>query len=96
MVTAKKTTRVGKKTPVKRAAKQMQAAKAQKPKITKDMTLGEVAAKYPKAVMVLFKYGMHCIGCHVATYETIEQGAMAHGLGDKEIAQMLDEMNKSI
>jgi hybrid cluster-associated redox disulfide protein len=96
MVTAKKT--AGKKAPAKAAAKKKEdkTTKADKPKITKDMTLGEVAAKYPGAIMVLFKYGLHCIGCHVASYETVEQGAMAHGLSDKEIKQMVEEMNKSI
>jgi hybrid cluster-associated redox disulfide protein len=92
MAAAKKTV---KKT-VKSTKTSTKAAKAEKPKITKDMTLGEVAAKYPGAIMVLFKYGLHCIGCHVAAYETVEQGAMAHGLGDKEIKQMIEEMNKSI
>lgn len=71
-------------------------AKEEKPKITKDTMLGEVASKYPGAVMVLFKHGLHCIGCHVSAYETVEQGALAHGLSDEEIIGMLDEMNKSI
>jgi hybrid cluster-associated redox disulfide protein len=86
-----------KKKSVKRVVKKAtKSTKANKPKITKDMALGEVAAKYPAAIMVLFKYGLHCIGCHVATYETVEQGAMAHGLSDKEIKQMIEDMNKSI
>lgn len=95
MVTEKKTAgkKAANKAPEKKIAK---SATTDKQKITKDMTLGEVAAKYPGAIMVLFKYGMHCIGCHVATYETVEQGAMAHGMGEKEIKQMVEEMNKSI
>ncbi len=98
MVTAKKSTgkKATGKAPVKKAPKAVKPSASAKPRITKDMTLGEVAAKYPAAVMVLFKYGLHCIGCHVASYETVEQGAMAHGLGEKEIKQMLEEMNKSI
>lgn len=95
MVTAKKS--IGKKAAGKAPAKKAdKITAAPKPKITKDMTLGEVAAKYPGAIMVLFKYGLHCIGCHVATYETVEQGAIAHGLSEKDIKQMVEEMNKSI
>jgi hybrid cluster-associated redox disulfide protein len=94
VATNKKT--VKNKTEKKAAKPDKNHTKAQKPKITKEMTLGEVAAKYPSAIMVLFKYGLHCIGCHVAAYETVEQGAMAHGLSDKEIKQMVEEMNKSI
>lgn len=65
-------------------------------KINKDMTLGEIVSKYPVAAEVMFKYGLHCIGCHVATVETLEQGAKTHGLGDKQIKEMVEEINKRI
>jgi hybrid cluster-associated redox disulfide protein len=65
-------------------------------KITKDMTLGELVAGYPDAVPVLYKYGFHCIGCHMSAYETIEQGAAAHGMDAKAIAKMLEEMNAAL
>lgn len=66
----------------------------QKNKITKDMTLGEIAEKHPKAAEVLLKYGLHCIGCSVAVWETLEQGAAAHGIQGKELEKLLKELNK--
>ena len=66
-----------------------------KNKITKDMTLGEVVTKYPKAAEVMLKQGLHCVGCHVAAYETVEQGAMAHGFDNKQIKKLLEDMNKA-
>ena len=63
-------------------------------KITKDMTLGEIAGKYPKAVDILMKYGLHCIGCSVAVWETLEQGAAAHGITSKKLDELLEELNK--
>ena len=65
-------------------------------KISKEMTLGEVVQKFPKAVPVMLKYGLHCVGCHVAGFETVEQGAKAHGMAEKDIEKMLAEMNESI
>ncbi len=65
-------------------------------KIKKNMTLGETVQKYPETVEVMFKYGLHCIGCHVAAFETIEQGALAHGLDKKKLDQMIKEMNKAV
>ncbi|MFH1398853.1 MAG: DUF1858 domain-containing protein [Candidatus Woesearchaeota archaeon] len=62
--------------------------------ITKDMNLREVASKHPETLEIMFKYGMHCIGCRVAAFETIEQGAKAHGFDDKQLEKMLKEMNK--
>jgi hybrid cluster-associated redox disulfide protein len=72
------------------------AKRAETPKITADMTLGEAVSKYPQTMEVLFRHGLHCIGCHVSAYETIAQGAMAHGLDEKEVKKMVEEMNKKI
>lgn len=61
--------------------------------INKTMTIGDVAEKYPQAVEIMGKYGLHCIGCHVSPFESIEQGCLAHGLNSKDIDKMVDEMN---
>ena len=54
-------------------------------KITRETTIGDVAVKFKDAVPPLLEMGMHCIGCPASALETIEQGARAHGLNDKEI-----------
>jgi len=61
--------------------------------ISKEMTFGELMQKHPRAVPVLGKYGLHCIGCHIAVVETIEQGARAHGLNDQELGEMIQDLN---
>ncbi len=80
----------------KKTAKKSKTAKgtAAKNLITKDMTFAEVMQKAPDAAFVMMEYGLHCIGCHVAAYETVEQGAKAHGLNQKQVEKMLEEMNK--
>ncbi len=65
-------------------------------KITKDMTLGEVVSKYPAAAEIIMKRGLHCIGCGVAAFETIEQGALAHGINKKDLDSMVREINNAI
>jgi len=62
-----------------------------KEKITKDMLLGEVVNKYPKAVEVFMKHGLPCAMCGVAFSETIEQGATSHGI---DLKLLLKELNK--
>ena len=64
--------------------------------VTKNMTFGEVIEKYPVAIEVMLKYNLHCIGCHMAATETIEQGAKGHGLDDEQIEEMIEEMNEKI
>jgi hybrid cluster-associated redox disulfide protein len=62
--------------------------------ITKDMTFGEIVRKHPETIEVMFSYGLHCVGCHVAAFETVEQGAKAHGMDDQTIKEMIEKMNE--
>jgi len=64
--------------------------------VTKDMTIGDIVAKYPQATEVLMGYGLHCVGCHVSGIESIEDGAAGHGMTDEEIDKMVADVNKAI
>lgn len=66
---------------------------AKKATITKDMKLGEILEKYPETAETLMKNGFHCLGCHMAAFETIEQGAASHGIN---IKKLLNDMNKVV
>jgi hybrid cluster-associated redox disulfide protein len=59
--------------------------------ITKDNTIEEVVAKYPETMMVFMKHGLHCVGCHVSAFESIEEGAMAHGIN---VDALVSDLNK--
>ena len=62
-------------------------------KITKNWKIEELIEKYPESVDLLVDYGFHCIGCSLASFETIEQGGKAHGLKDKEIEALIKKLN---
>lgn len=64
-----------------------------KEKITKDMTFGEVLQRYPDTTGIFMKHGLHCIGCIIASMETIGQGAAAHGT---DIDKLIKDLNKAI
>ena len=61
--------------------------------ITKDMTVGDVVRKYPQVAPIFQSYGLHCVGCGVQYFETIEQGAMGHGMNEETFANMLKDAN---
>jgi len=63
-------------------------------KITKDMTIGEVISSNPKAADILTKAGFGCVTCPMAAMETLEQGAVSHGMDKKELDALLKELNK--
>jgi hybrid cluster-associated redox disulfide protein len=64
--------------------------------ITKDMTLGDVVQNHPETIETFLGYGLHCVGCHVAYWETIEQGAMAHGITGKKFDALMKDLNKVV
>lgn len=61
--------------------------------ITKDMGIMEIVENYPQVVKVFGAFGMGCIGCMAARFETLEQGAAAHGI---DIDKMVDALNAAI
>ncbi|MBU4264896.1 DUF1858 domain-containing protein [Patescibacteria group bacterium] len=68
-----------------------------KVKIKKEMLIGEVVSKYPKLGKVLMeKFGFHCVGCPMAGMESLEDGAKAHGMNEKELKKMTGELNKGV
>ena len=69
------------------------AASARKQLISKDMSFGDVLQRFPQTMPVFGKYGMHCIGCSMSAFETIEQGAQAHGINVKKF---VDDLNKTV
>ncbi len=60
-------------------------------KITKNMVIGQLVKEHPEKLGILEKNGMHCIGCHIASWETLEQAASSHGL---DVDSLIDELNK--
>ncbi len=63
-------------------------------KITKEINIIEMIKKYPETAQVLFNHGIHCVGCHAAAFETLEQGLIAHGLSEEEIKKIVKELNE--
>ncbi len=48
--------------------------------ITKEMRIQEIVAEHPETVRIFFKHGLMCVGCAAARFESLAQGAMAHGI----------------
>ncbi|PWB54787.1 MAG: disulfide oxidoreductase [Candidatus Methanoperedenaceae archaeon] len=61
--------------------------------ITKDVKIEDVVTQYPETMMVFMKHGLHCVGCHVSAFESIEDGAIAHGI---DVDALVDDLNRVI
>jgi hybrid cluster-associated redox disulfide protein len=61
--------------------------------ITAEMAIGDVISKYPDTIQVFFKHGLGCVGCAVAGFENIRQGATAHGV---DVDFLMKDLNQAI
>ena len=63
--------------------------------VTRETNILEAVQKYPVIAQVFQRYGLGCIGCMVATGETLGEGISAHGLNaDIVIAEINDILKK--
>jgi len=61
-------------------------------KIKKDDNITEIIQNYPITREVFMQFGLGCIGCLAARFETLEQGAAAHGI---DVDALVEELNKA-
>jgi len=65
-------------------------------KVTGDEIVQELVSIFPKAAGVMMSYGLHCVGCAASGMDTIVEGAKIHGMHEKDIEQMLKDINVAI
>ena len=63
-------------------------------KITKEMAISEILEKKPEAAAIFMRHGIHCLGCVAAHFETLEQGAKAHGLNPDKLVNEINKIKK--
>jgi iron-sulfur cluster assembly protein len=70
---------------------------SQKKKIHRQMTIEEILSMFPSKAQRLSQEitnaGLHCVGCHAATWETLEAGMMGHGMSNEQIEKLVDRLN---
>ena len=65
-------------------------------KATKETNIAKLLTEHPKTAEIFLEYGMHCAGCMAATFDTIEQGAKAHGLSDETVDEIVEKINAKL
>ena len=68
-----------------------------KSKITKKSNIAELVQENPEAGRMLAEdYGLHCVGCMAAQFDTLEAGMKIHGYQGKDINKAIKKLNKMI
>jgi hybrid cluster-associated redox disulfide protein len=61
--------------------------------ISAEMAIGDVISKCPDTIHGFFKHGLGCVGCAIARFENIRQGAMAHGI---DVDVLMKDLNDTV
>ncbi|MEK6913021.1 MAG: DUF1858 domain-containing protein [Nanoarchaeota archaeon] len=64
--------------------------------ITKDTPVKELIDEHPEVQEILMEYGLHCAGCSFSEFDTLEDGAMMHGLDDEDMDLMIKDVNEIV
>lgn len=61
------------------------------------MTIQEILSLFPqkaqRIAQEITNAGLHCVGCHAATWETLEAGMRGHGYTEEAIQKLVDKLN---
>ena len=64
-------------------------------RIRKTMSFAEIFEIDRELAIPLMESGMHCVGCPMSMHETLEEGAIAHGLdADKLVKKLNKQLEK--
>ncbi|MCG8571194.1 MAG: DUF1858 domain-containing protein [Spirochaetes bacterium] len=59
--------------------------------IQKDIKIRDLIEQHPASTQVFAAYGIGCIGCALAQFETLEQGLNAHGINADDFMKDLNQ-----
>src|SRR5437016_2100152 len=75
-----------------------QAEAKEKVVIHKQMTIEEILSLFPykaqKLSQEITNAGLHYVGCHAATWETLEVGMLSHGKTVEQIDELVGRLNR--
>jgi hybrid cluster-associated redox disulfide protein len=69
-------------------------------KITANMTIAQILEKNSKHATklaeIMFKHGLHCVGCPAGQFENLKDGCLGHGMSEEEFEILLKELNNVV
>ena len=65
-------------------------------KITKDDNLAQIIDTYPGIDEILLDYGLHCVGCALNVFDSIQAGCEIHEMDQEEIDELVERLNEFV
>ena len=68
--------------------------------ITKDTIISDVLAMNPQKAYeladIMTQFGIHCVGCGAAGFESLEQGVLGHGYSQEQLDTLVQTLNEVV
>ena len=62
-------------------------------KIGHHVIIGDLIEQHPEAAMFLItEYGINCVNCFAAGFDTLKQGARIHGIIGEDFEELISEL----
>ena len=61
--------------------------------LTADLTVAEVMNRWPETIPIFFRYRMACVGCPIASFETLAEVAAIYSL---DLEFLMNELRQII
>jgi hybrid cluster-associated redox disulfide protein len=58
---------------------------------TSEMTVDTVMRRWPSTIRVFVDFGMHCVGCPIATFHSVDEACSEHGIDPGKFLERLCE-----
>jgi len=65
-------------------------------KITKTTSIADISQHPALAEILITEFGFMCPSCPMAQFETLEQGALVHGLSPAELKDLVKRLNLAL
>lgn len=66
-------------------------------KINPDVIISDLIEQYPESAMFLItEYGINCVNCFAAGFDTLRQGARIHGIIDDDFDQLMKDLEEHL
>lgn len=66
-------------------------------KLDPKIKMSDLTLQYPELIEPLtYGYGLHCVNCMIAEFDTLEEGAVIHGIEGEDFKEMIDDLESII
>jgi len=78
------------------AKRKKKSVKKKAPHVDPSMRIADILETIPDAAEIFAMHGLHCAGCQFQTSDTLEEGAVLHGMNEVKLQDLLGDLRTGL